>query len=115
MANRRIKRDPRPMREGADQWRTVPRPVDWIARREAVLERDKVCQWEISYDGTICGSTDRLEVDHVDGAADHALENLRALCQHHHRSRTGRQGGLAAAANRPKRQRPPEQHPGLKW
>ncbi|MEV5711252.1 HNH endonuclease signature motif containing protein [Actinoallomurus sp. NPDC052274] len=101
------------MREGAGQWRAAPRPVDWHARREAVLARDQVCQWPISYDGTICGSTDRLEVDHINGNTNHELWNLRALCQHHHRSRTGQQGGRAAQAKRPKRQRPPEQHPGL--
>lgn len=111
---RRIQHDPRPRRESPGQWRTVPRPVDWPARVEAVLKRDRVCQWPMSYlPGDVCGATEHLEVDHIGDPADHDLDNLRALCRRHHRYRTGQQGGQAAARRRPRRQRPPEQHPGV--
>lgn len=109
---RRIQDDPRDRVESPDQWRSAPRPVDWIARCEAVLERDKWCQ-EVEA-GRICGETSRLEVDHIGDPGDHRLENLRALCQPHHRRRSGQQGGLAWQAKRRRlARRPDEKHPGL--
>lgn len=108
---RRIQRDPRPRRESADQWRSVPRPVDWEARREAVIARDVVCQWLT--DGRLCGSTQEPECDHIGDPADHSLENLRLLCGPHHRKRTAIQASEAAKRKRLSRYRPSERHPGL--
>lgn len=110
---RRIREDPRDRRESAGQWRTVARPVDWEARRQAVLERDGSCRW--TEDGTVCGSMQDLECDHIGDPADHDLANLRALCRTHHRRRTGQQAAAAREAKRIPRNRPPERHPGLLW
>lgn len=109
----RMQDNPRDRVESAQQWRSAPRPVDWPARVAAVLARDKVCQWRISEDGTLCGSVDHLECDHIGDPRDHSLTNLQALCRTHHRSKTGRQGGTASQARRAKRQRPAERHPGM--
>lgn len=110
---RRIQTNPRDRVETAGQWRSAPRPVDWPARVEAVLRRDQSCRWPISADGTLCGSIEHLEVDHIGDPLDHALTNLRALCRAHHRYRTGQQANQAAAARRIPRRRPQEPHPGL--
>ncbi len=109
----RIQRDPRPRVESDQQWRSVPRPVDWPSRVEAVLERDGSCRW--IENGQPCGSVEDLECDHLGDPANHDLSNLRALCRMHHRRRTAQQGGLAAAAaaKRRPRKRPPDKHPGL--
>lgn len=115
MPSRRIQDDPRPRVEGSSAWRTVPRPTDWAARVAACKARDQSCRWIISADGTVCGSTENLECDHVGDPNDHDLSNLRMLCRPHHRSRTGRQGAEAKHANQAKRQRPPKLHPGIIW
>lgn len=104
---RRIQANPRDRIESADQWRSAPRPVDWPARVEAVLERDRSCRWIDA--GTLCCSIEHLEVDHIGDPTDHDLSNLRALCRSHHSRRTSKQ----AAAKRIPRKRPAEQHPGL--
>lgn len=111
---RRIQSNPRDRIESPGQWRSAPRPVDWPARVAAVLERDRVCQWPISADGTsICGADFDLEVDHIGDPRAHDLGNLRALCRTHHRRRTAQQGAEARNRKRRPRNRPPEQHPGL--
>lgn len=109
--SRRIQDNPRDRIESANQWRSTARPVDWPARVEAVKARDKSCRWIT--DGHVCASIEDLEADHIGDPSDHRLENLRALCRRHHRSRTGQQGGQAAAAKRIPRKRPSEPHPGL--
>jgi 5-methylcytosine-specific restriction protein A len=99
---------------GSRSARMVPLPPNWATEiRPAVLERDGACQWKISHDGTLCGSTRDLEVDHIGDPAIHDLANLRALCRPHHRARSSQQGGRAAAARRAPRRRQPERHPGL--
>ncbi|MBD2894777.1 hypothetical protein amrb99_37050 [Actinomadura sp. RB99] len=110
---RRIQDNPRDRVEAAGQWRSAPRPVDWPARVEAVLNRDRVCQWPISAAGDVCGNPNDLECDHIGDPTDHSLPNLRALCRTHHRRRTAQQGAAARNAKRRPRKRPPEQHPGL--
>lgn len=58
------------------------------ATRQAVLERDGAC--------VLCGSTERLEVDHIVPRSEgggHGLENLRALCAECHRAPPSREHG----------------------
>ena len=108
---RRIQENPRDRVESAGQWRSAPRPVDWPARVEAVLARDRACRWDDL--GVMCGSIERLEVDHIGDPRDHRLENLRVLCHRHHAKRTALQSAAARQAKRIPRTRPKEQHPGL--
>lgn len=110
---RRIQDNPRDRIESGS-WRTVPRPVDWPARVRAVIARDQSCRWPISLiPGDLCGSVERLEVDHIGDPRDHRLENLQALCHRHHALKTGRQSAAARKAKRASRTRQPERHPGL--
>lgn len=93
--------------------RTVPLPKGWAKIRARILKRDGyACVEPISVDGTLCGRP-ATDVDHIGDPADHSDRNLRALCAGHHKVRSSRQGGLAAATRRPPRHRPPERHPGL--
>ncbi|WTW96166.1 HNH endonuclease [Streptomycetaceae bacterium NBC_01309] len=86
-------------------------PPNW--RREIVpriKKRDRgVCQWPNDRGG-ICGR-EGTDVDHIGDPQVHADENLRLLCQWHHRKRTSAQGN--AARTRITQRRPPERHPGL--
>jgi len=107
---RRIQDNPRDRIESGS-WRTVARPVDWDARREAVLARDRSCRWQEA--GITCESTDRLEVHHKGDASDHSIEMLVLLCHRHHAKITGQQSAAARQAKRIPRQRPAERHPGL--
>ncbi|MBD2897366.1 hypothetical protein amrb99_63260 [Actinomadura sp. RB99] len=110
---RRIQSDPRD-RKTTGSWRTTPMPTDWPARVRAVLSRDQSCRWQISLiPGDLCGSVERLEVDHIGDPRDHRLENLQALCRRHHALKTGRQSAAARKAKRASRTRPAERHPGL--
>lgn len=108
---RRIQANPRDRVESQRGYRSNPLPVDWPARRDAVHERDQTCRW-FTYDKH-CGSTERLEVDHIGDPRDHSLTNLRLLCHSHHAGRTAQQASAARQANRKPRNRPAEQHPGL--
>lgn len=97
-------------------WRTAPLPANWTALRERTLRRDGGrCQAEGNALGAICGAK-ATDVDHrvpaSQGGTDE-LENLQSLCRFHHRQKTGREGGTAAATTRPSRARPPARHPGL--
>ncbi|WP_433240285.1 HNH endonuclease [Actinomadura nitritigenes] len=113
MARRRIQRDPRG-RKTTGSWRTSPLPADWPARVRAVHQRDQSCRWPISLiPGDVCGSTERLEVDHINGASNHELWNLQLLCRRHHALKTGRESAAARKAKRASRTRPAERHPGL--
>ncbi len=67
-------------------------PVDWRRTRAEVIARDTRC--------LLCGSTHRLEVDHIADRHDHTLGNLRALCHSCHATRTGRQGAAVANGRR---------------
>lgn len=97
-------------------WSTSTRraelPPGWsstIVPRIKARDHD-ACQWP-THTG-VCGSTDRLEVDHIGDPHDHRDANLRALCHWHHAKRTAEQ---AAAARGPAvtERRPAERHPGL--
>lgn len=85
--------------------RTSPLPTGWPKLRARVLRRDQhLCQ--LRYPGCTEYAT---EVDHIHGADDHSLDNLRAVCNPCHKHRTA----LQANAAKPKRKRPPQRHPGL--
>jgi 5-methylcytosine-specific restriction endonuclease McrA len=64
--------------------------ADWREVRDAYIGQHPICEWP----GCAVASH---EVDHiirvkVDPSRRLDPENLRALCLHHHRSRTGRDG-----------------------
>jgi 5-methylcytosine-specific restriction enzyme A len=66
----------------------------------------------------ICGLPGANEVDHVTLGDDHSLANRRPIHgrgtpQNCHQHKSSSEGGRAAQANKPKRRRPPEPHPGL--
>jgi 5-methylcytosine-specific restriction protein A len=81
-------------------------PANWKALREVVLDRD-------GHRCTCCGSSLRLQVDHVQPGDDHSLGNLATLCAACHLRKSAAEGGRARAEKHSAR-RPPERHPGLK-
>ena len=56
-------------------------PHDWAAIRKRILTRDR-------HRCTQCGSTKRLEVDHIGDRHDHGDHNLRTLCHKCHNTHT---------------------------
>lgn len=87
-------------------------PPDWPERRLRILARDRHSCRHVRYDtGAPCGRRAN-EVDHIDDRNDHRDENLQALCHWHHLRKSGRQGGLAAQAQRASSP-PPRRHPGI--
>lgn len=105
------------MPRGRRSSRTRPLPPNWRTEiQPRILDRDdRSCQWPIADDGTICGQyayrVDHKIPAHLGGGDDDA--NLWALCDHHTRKKDSTEGGKAAQARRPKRQRPAEKHPGI--
>jgi 5-methylcytosine-specific restriction protein A len=84
-------------------------PPDWDSRvRPAVFARDG----HICY---VCGKPGANDVDHKNPGDDHSLENLGPIhkwpC---HARKSAAEGGRAAALKRPKINREPEAHPGLR-
>lgn len=106
-------------RKAAEPSQTAGRGSRWGAGRRAVpaevrrqvMERDG---WRCR----VCGAPATV-VDHIVNVAriederlpidPDGLSNLQAMCDLHHRSKTGREGQRA----RPQRKRPSERHPGL--
>jgi 5-methylcytosine-specific restriction endonuclease McrA len=90
-------------------WATSTRrqrlPADWPARRARILTRDPVCR--------LCGVRPSSQADHIIPGDDHGDTNLQGVCGECHRIKSAREGGLASAARRPSRDRPPEPHPGV--
>lgn len=82
-------------------------PPDWPARRARVLARDGWQCTELLPDGTRCTAR-ATDCDHIIRGDNHQEDNLAALCQAHHASKSGREG----AAAKPTTRLPPEQHPG---
>jgi hypothetical protein len=102
--------------EGSNRRHTLP--ADWSSTQQRILRRDSGrCQWVRGDTHWKCLKPAR-DVDHrvrpEDGGTDDD-SNLWALCQWHHRWKTGREGGIAsAAARRAKRDaKPAPLHPGL--
>lgn len=82
-------------------------PRNWSKLRAQVLARDVVCQ--------ICFVRAATVADHIVAMTDdHRLEALQGACEPCHRQKTSAEAAAGRAASpRPKRERPPEQHPGL--
>jgi len=92
------------------EWRTVPLPPGWKTRIvPRILRRDPRCRLR-----THCWGAKSTEVDHIDDPADHSDANLRGVCSRCHAHRTGQQGAAAMHARRPRRERRPAPHPGLR-
>ena len=73
-----------------------PLPKDWWRLRWSVLERDDHKCQQVE-NGSLCGKVAN-QVDHITARAmrvDDSMENLRALCAEHHRSKSGREGAEA--------------------
>ena len=79
-------------------------PVDWPARRHAVMQRD---HWQCRIRGPQCVVL-AAEVDHINRGDDHDTVNLRAVCVPCHRAKTAAEGNSA----KPRRVRPITKHPG---
>lgn len=105
------------------QWRGSTRrqrlPADWPQRcamaREVYGTTCYLCHHEAASD-----------TDHVNRGDDHSVSNLRPICGTRcqqcaaenrtpcHAAKSSREGGQAAQAARPRRQRPAEPHPGMR-
>jgi 5-methylcytosine-specific restriction protein A len=71
-------------------------PPGWAKLRRTILKRDHyVCQIQ----GPYCYQR-ATEVDHIAGSDDHRAENLRAVCQKCHATKSSREGHAAKAAKR---------------
>lgn len=94
-------------------FRPYPLPSDWDARRRHVMRRDGGRCAVIQPDGTRC-QLPATTVDHIRAVREggsHELENLRAICQWHHRKKTSAEGNRAR--KRVTQQHPREPHPGI--
>lgn len=93
--------------EGSDRRRRLP--PDWADVRARILERDGFqCTWVTNGDRCTEPGND---VDHRVPGDDHGDDNLQSLCRRHHLTKSSAEGN--AVRHRHRRQRPPEQHPGL--
>jgi hypothetical protein len=75
---------------------------------------DHSCQAKLRVGGR-CGEP-ATDVDHIDPGDDHRDENLQALCDWHHKRKSGLEGAAALARKRAKikkKYRRSEGHPGL--
>lgn len=87
-------------------------PKDWPRIRRRIIRRDKgACVARYS-DGRTCGLPG-TDVDHIIPGDDHRDENLQMLCTWHHRQKSAREGGTAAASSVVRTRRPVEGHPAL--
>jgi 5-methylcytosine-specific restriction enzyme A len=91
------------------QWRDSTRrrrlPASWQAiRRECFAIYGPLCY--------LC-SDFASDIDHVIPGDNHSLENLRPICKSCHTKKSSAEGGRAFQAQRPKRKRITEQHPGF--
>jgi 5-methylcytosine-specific restriction protein A len=99
--------------EGSDRRSRLP--GDWPARRAHVLARDGyMCQHVRLDTGRICALR-ATDVDHIRHGDDHSEANLQALCDWHHKKKSGSEGGKASAEARAKRAKANAYvHPGLR-
>lgn len=84
-------------------------PADWW--RLVALCKKKAggrCEWRLP-SGKRCPRPGK-DADHIGDKDDHRIENLRLLCDHHHKKRTSAQA-LAARVGPPIQLRE-ERHPG---
>lgn len=81
-------------------------PPGWKKIRAEVLARDVTC--------VLCSVRPATHCDHIKAKTDdHAIDRLQGVCAECHAQKSSREGN-EAQRGRPGRQRPPEQHPGLK-
>ena len=100
-------------------WETSDRrarlPSDWYKIRQRVLKRDRFrCQ--VRDESGWCAE-EATDVDHIRRGDDHRMENLRSICQWHHRKKSSQEGAAAAVAKRREisaRFRREERHPGYR-
>jgi 5-methylcytosine-specific restriction endonuclease McrA len=70
-------------------------PKNWATLRAKVLKRDgHQCTERDPNTGLRC-TEHATDVDHISPGNDHSMTNLRALCQWHHRRKSGIEGGQA--------------------
>lgn len=91
-------------------WRPgYERPRGWDRTRRRVLRRDPTC--------SSCHRAPSTEVDHVVPehlGGSHREDNLQGLCRACHARKTAAETAAARwPADRARRERPPEAHPGL--
>jgi 5-methylcytosine-specific restriction protein A len=82
-------------------------PRNWHRLRAIVL-RDANHQCEVVTNGIRCTNA-ATEVDHIIPGDDHSRENLRAICEEHHKPKSSREGNAARTKKYGKRV---EDHPG---
>lgn len=92
-------------------------PANWASEVvPRIMTRDhRRCQHIREDTGRCCGRR-ATDVDHIDQTRrhDHSDGNLQALCQWHHRRKSGREGGIASGtARRTRAQATKPVHPGL--
>jgi len=98
----------------ADSDRRDDLPPNWWKIVAQVKERDgHRCVFTLP-SGKRCPRTEKLEVDHMYGRANHAMWALRTLCSDHHKQVTAKQAVAGRNRRKPKRERRVEQHPGLR-
>lgn len=83
---------------GSDRRDRLPR--NWASLRLRVLEAAGYgCQWVRTDTGLRCGRYAN-QCDHVIAGDDHSRANLQALCEWHHKLKTGREATAAREARR---------------
>lgn len=91
-------------------WETSNRksrlPSNWFSLRKRVLARD-------SHKCRLCGAK-ATEVDHIIRGDNHDMSNLQSLCADCHKAKSSSEGVSERQRKRMLRQRPKEQHPGLR-
>lgn len=99
--------------EGSD--RKFRLPSNWGDLRKQVHRRDgSRCQVRMP-SGAFCLEP-AVDVDHIRRGDDHRIENLRCICDWHHKQKSAREGAMAYNAKMKQSRakfRRVEQHPGL--
>jgi 5-methylcytosine-specific restriction protein A len=90
--------------------RHAPLPPGWYKTRLRILKRDGYrCTW-IRQDSTGGRCPERAtHCDHVDPLGPETDDNLRALCEYHHKIKSSGEGGRAVHKNAAKTKK---KHPG---
>lgn len=87
-------------------------------RNKAIVRRRSGGRCEVTENGRPCGSTDRVQCDHVKPVAQggtHHIENLRDTCRRHHTQKTAQEGGGYRKTGRRPAKQDPVLAPRTKW
>lgn len=87
-------------------------------RNKAVVRRRSGGRCEVTENGRPCGSTDRVQCDHVTPVSQggtHHIDNLRDTCHRHHAQKTAQEGGGYRKAGRRAAEADPVLTPRTKW